>query len=309
MLNELRCRQCGATELRDLGAIPSAASFAGQELEPPWPGGRLLACQHCALAFRHPLMPPDEYRRLYASAPAQVWSGDECRIDRLKVLQAVAAHAKSGTVLDIGCFDGSLLAALGPTYSKFGVEPSAAARAVAEARGVRVIADWIEDLRPGEWQFDVITLVDVIEHVPDPRALLLRLIRLLAPTGVVIVSTGSIDADAWRRAGGRYWYCGIPEHISFVGRAWAEHLARNEGLAALTSDLFPHRRLPAEKREAGARIVKRGIEVSNLKLRLAALLPIDPSRKHPRHSFGEPGLFDDHVLIQFRFAHTRHPRR
>jgi SAM-dependent methyltransferase len=132
--------------------------------------------------------------------------------------------------LSVGCYDGVLLGTLGPKYRKFGVEASAAAAREAQRRGIDIVAPRIRDLAAVDHHFDVVCAVDVIEHVADPRAFVQMLVQRLAPGGTLIISTGSIDTPAWRFAGGGYWYCSYPEHISFISPAWATSVARELGL-------------------------------------------------------------------------------
>lgn len=56
-----------------------------------------------------------------------------------------------------------------------------------------------DELRSGS--YDIITVFDVIEHVPDPQAFMDRLYDLLAPKGVIILTTPADDGGYyfWRR--------------------------------------------------------------------------------------------------------------
>lgn len=68
--------------------------------------------------------------------------------------------------------------------------------------------------------FDIITCIEVVEHLPDPRAAVELLSRLLRPGGLLLLSTGNLDSPLARWQGLQFAYC-IPEiHISlFTPRA------------------------------------------------------------------------------------------
>jgi SAM-dependent methyltransferase len=208
------CRLCGASDVEDLGAIPDGDYFAGRVLQERIPGGRLLRCNTCRSMFRHPVLPSSEYLRLYESGIPTQWSGDVGREDLRIIRSMVAAGSGTLRVLDVGCGTGDFLDSLPSGFLKFGVEPSPAA-AHAERRGINVLGQELQKLR-ADAQFDVITIIDVIEHVADPGSLLTEAYCRIAPGGKIIVSTGDPELPLWWRVlKSRFWYASFPEHLSF----------------------------------------------------------------------------------------------
>src|SRR5690242_7177080 len=121
----------------------------------------------------------------------QHWQYDECSRTPLE----------GKTALDVGCGAGLLaepLARLGATVT--GLDASAelisVARGHAEASGLEI------DYRAGELnelegRFDLITCMEVIEHVADPAAFVGALGKRLAPGGLLIMSTP--NATGWSK--------------------------------------------------------------------------------------------------------------
>ena len=97
------------------------------------------------------------------------------------------------TALDVGCGAGLLaepLARLGAKVTAVDAAPELidAARAHAVGQGVDIDyrATAVEQI---EGQFDLVTSMEVIEHVADPAAFLKALAARLAPDGLLILST------------------------------------------------------------------------------------------------------------------------
>lgn len=97
------------------------------------------------------------------------------------------------SALDVGCGAGLLsepLARLGATVTAIDAAPEviAVARDHAVAQGLAI--DYrAADILDLEGQFDLITCMEVIEHVADPAAFVAALSKRLAPDGLLILST------------------------------------------------------------------------------------------------------------------------
>src|SRR5437868_744333 len=113
----------------------------------------------------------------------QHWQCDECSRTPLEGRSA----------LDVGCGAGLLcepLARLGATVTGIDAAPEviAVARDHAVAQGLAI--DYrAADILDLEGQFDLITCMEVIEHVADPAAFVAALSKRLAPDGLLILST------------------------------------------------------------------------------------------------------------------------
>jgi 2-polyprenyl-6-hydroxyphenyl methylase/3-demethylubiquinone-9 3-methyltransferase len=102
----------------------------------------------------------------------------------------------SGEILDIGCGAGLLAEALARSgFAVLGLDAAAAAIAAAEAHALgqdlplRYRTGRVETLIAEQLTFPVITALEVIEHVPDPAGFLAGLEAVLAPGGLLVVST------------------------------------------------------------------------------------------------------------------------
>ena len=121
-------------------------------------------------------------------------------------VRAVRALGLRGSLLDVGCGDGVLMARVAPFFDRVtGVDADARAvhLAVEKLRGAsncdaqQVASD---DLPFADGAFDVVTSADVIEHLPDPGHHLREIARVLAHGGALVLTTPQWRPDgAWDR--------------------------------------------------------------------------------------------------------------
>ena len=107
------------------------------------------------------------------------------------ILHLVSQLAPAGaSVLDIGCGTGFTLEALAARFDAWGLEPDAAVRArVRPSVMHRVLAGDTRDRSAlGNRSFDVVLLLDVLEHVEDDRAELASAAAALAPGGKLVIT-------------------------------------------------------------------------------------------------------------------------
>jgi 2-polyprenyl-6-hydroxyphenyl methylase/3-demethylubiquinone-9 3-methyltransferase len=102
----------------------------------------------------------------------------------------------AGEILDIGCGAGLLSEALaGRGFPVLGLDAAEAAIRAAEAHAagrdlpLRYRAGRLEMLVEEEARFPVVTALELIEHVPDPARFLGLLATVVAPRGLLFIST------------------------------------------------------------------------------------------------------------------------
>ena len=100
------------------------------------------------------------------------------------------------SVLDIGCGGGLVsepLARLGASVTGIDPAPENIEAAKVHAEGARVKVDYrvatAEEIAAEGVTFDAVLLLEVIEHVPDVRAFLKLVARLVNPGGAMVLST------------------------------------------------------------------------------------------------------------------------
>lgn len=180
---------------------------------------------------------------------------------RLRWLHRHAPLTPGTRLLDVGCGTGGFLDLArrrhGVDCAGVELDPVLAARAA--DRGLRVAtADFTE--HPEE-TFDVVTMFQVLEHLPDPEAALARAFGLLRPGGALCVEVPVADCLA-RRLFGRYWFPLLPPYH--------RHLCTRRSLRLLAARAAPG------SREAAATSVYLPGEYL-----VSAVLPVAPLLPHP----------------------------
>ncbi|HUG17041.1 MAG TPA: class I SAM-dependent methyltransferase, partial [Thermomicrobiales bacterium] len=210
------CPVCGGHEADP--ALTLVDRFAPPEERAPFP---LARCRDCGLLRLHP--PPDArtlreaYTAFYAPHTRPGLSGRaKGLLERWSVRRLSAHFATPKRVLDIGCATGDLLLAIRDAGNErvVGVEPVAAAVAVARSRGLTIHHATIEEAGFSDESFDTVVLSHTLEHVPDPGATLREVRRVLAPGGAVILWLPNVESLEARLL--KTWWIGYdaPRHLT-----------------------------------------------------------------------------------------------
>jgi 2-polyprenyl-6-hydroxyphenyl methylase / 3-demethylubiquinone-9 3-methyltransferase len=162
-----------------------------------------------------------------------------------------AANLSGLSVLDIGCGGGLVcepLARLGARVT--GIDPAAeniaAAKAHASAAGLNIAYEvaTAEELAARRQRYDVVLLLEVVEHVPDVPAFIKTVAPLVKPGGMMILSTLNRTLKAyalaivgaelilrWLPVGTHQWQRFVkPEELASALSAEGLTLAGTEGL-------------------------------------------------------------------------------
>lgn len=150
-----------------------------------------VRCAGCGLLYVNPQPTDGELAELYATYD----HGDQWRVHEEHFNHAVCREIRrfrrSGLVLDVGCGSGNFLRVMRDGgFSATGVERSESGWSYATGtHGLDVFHGSIEEFirSRGRHSFDVITLLNVLEHLKQPREMLLSLAGISSPGGLLVV--------------------------------------------------------------------------------------------------------------------------
>jgi SAM-dependent methyltransferase len=186
--------------------------------------GMIVRCRACEFGFRALRPAEEEISALYRQLDASVYESES--LGRAKTanrhLKIVQRFIQTGRMLDVGCASGAFLcSAADAGWIVVGVEPAdvlcAKARQRLGGRGEVLCAPLQKaDLPPAS--FDVLTLWDVLEHVPDPVAFMRHCMSLLKPRGYLFANVPDLDSIQARFLGKR-WPLLLAEHLNYFNRS------------------------------------------------------------------------------------------
>lgn len=171
--------------------------------------GRHVKCKNCHLIYMNPMEEASKTNEYYFKAKnthAPTIRESYLRTAKSQV-HLIQKYASGTNLLDIGCAQGFFLfSASQAGYTAKGIEISQDAAEYARMEfGLDVEAKPFEELRFADNHFDVVTLWQVLEHVPYPLVILREVHRILKPGGLLVVSTPNIEGIPAKILRKRWW--------------------------------------------------------------------------------------------------------
>ena len=166
----------------------------------------------------------DGYADYLASEPV-------LRREFAKIVDFIRGYCASGKLLELGCAYGFFLREARHHFQVAGIELSEDAAAYARAHGLDVIGGIAEKANLERFgRLDVIVLLDVIEHLPDPLQTLQLCREHLSHRGIIVLTTGDFGALAARMAGSNWRLMTPPQHLWYFTAESMEGLAARLGM-------------------------------------------------------------------------------
>jgi 2-polyprenyl-3-methyl-5-hydroxy-6-metoxy-1,4-benzoquinol methylase len=195
----------------------------------------LHRCSECRFIFADPSSVHELVALYERLDDPEYESTQDTRALQMRWLLDLTCRARPAarTWLDIGAGAGLLVSlARARGLDASGVEPShSLVQAAQHLHGIELHQGIFPHPDLAGRRFDVISLVDVIEHVSDPVGLLRACREALTPDGVVLVVTPDVSSVLARRLGPHWWHFRLA-HVGYFDRATLGRAARNAGLDA-----------------------------------------------------------------------------
>jgi SAM-dependent methyltransferase len=227
------CPLCGARDLRTLrtgDCTPHPLYKPVLARTMTW-----LQCGDCTHVFTDGYFSPELATIVFGQTQESQqpgWGFEEQRYASARIVEHVANFVDSGAWLDVGFGNGSLLL----TAEEWGFTPVGLdlRRSSVEAmQRLGIVEVHCRDIADFDWAdaFSVISMADVLEHMPFPKVGLESVRRLLRPDGILFLSMPNYNCAAWRLldATGVNPYWGEFEHFHNFSRARLYSLLKEMG--------------------------------------------------------------------------------
>lgn len=284
-MNAFRTAAATSAEVANAAPLPCPAcgETAEQRLRFHVNGCDILQCKACGLgrteaaAFDPDAYYTEDYFSGRHSDGYSDYRGAEpvLRREFARSVDFVRRFRADGRLLELGCAYGFFLAeAAAGGFAVNGIELAQDAVEHCRRSGLDVlhgVADAANLRRIGP--VDVVVLLDVIEHLPDPRETLALCCEQLNPGGIIMITTGDFGSPAAKLTGAKWRLMTPPQHLWFFTQASMQRMADSLGLAVEHLDrpwkivpasliAFQLRRMLGLRGVAAARASRLGIPIN-----------------------------------------------
>lgn len=210
----------------------------------------IVECLDCGLRALKPMPSLDELvcineETVHPFFSACLEDEESYRVYFARKLDDLRRYVASGRLLDVGCGAGFFLdSARDRGYDVAGVDLSPIPVAYArDTLRLDVTVGSLYDYQAPSGAFDVVTIFQTIEHDPDPAALSAELFRVLAPGGLLVITTPAADGFVARAMGKRWFGYRNVEHVSFFTRQSLRYALERAGFEIVLLEVEHGKRL------------------------------------------------------------------
>jgi len=240
------CTLCGGGRLalrfaaRGEAAAADATAWRctsfGHRTHPP-----IWSCGDCGLLFQWPMPAASDLARAYADVVDPLYMAErENRILTFRKVVRALGPAGGRHLLDVGAYCGYFLeVARERGFRAEGLELSRWAADHARRSGFTVHSEPLVQRARAGTRYDVLTMWDVLEHLPDPREELRAARALLGPGGRLHLSTIDTGSLIARLLGAR-WPWLMDMHLVYFDRATLSALLEETGFRVLSIRTYSH---------------------------------------------------------------------
>ncbi len=222
-LEYICCNICGSSEYKIIHEARKKdianTKFSLGVLHPNY--GRIVRCKKCGLVYANPRPDIKELIQSYSQLEDLGYSSQ--MNSRIKTFQQVEKlierYAIKGRLLDVGCASGYFLyVAQKSGWQIEGVEVSQnLAKQAEHLLKIKIKLGTLEDAKFPANYFDIISMFDVFEHLPQPVETLQEINRIMKPNGILVINFPAIDS-IFAKLMGRHWWFLLEDHLYYFDR-------------------------------------------------------------------------------------------
>lgn len=196
---------------------------------------RIVQCRQCGLVYTNPRRRPAEILNDYEAVVEPRYideqGGRVLTFQRnIRPLEALIPSTNGHRLLDVGAHVGIFVqVAQERGWDAWGLEPSKWAAEEGQKRGINMIQGTLHQAELDPASFDVVTMWDVAEHLPDPLADFTEAARVLKPDGILCIHSMNIES-LFAHAMGKHWPWLVEMHLYYYSPQTLTALVEKAGL-------------------------------------------------------------------------------
>jgi len=210
---------------------------------------RIVKCKNCGLVFVDPQPEKEEIEQFYKThqnfylerynrKKISKLKRSEKDIKRIQKFLKSKCNFSKISLLDIGCGCGFLLKSASDIgWDVCGIDISESEVKYAKTQfGVNAkVAHFPEEVNLPHYFFNVITMFDLIEHLPNPFKGLKKCFHLLYPGGFLVIGTPNIQHFKAKRLKEKWLDLKPPEHLFYFSFSTLKSLCEKAGFKYIGS--------------------------------------------------------------------------
>jgi len=200
---------------------------------------RWMGCADCGHVFTNGYLTPEAAAVVFSATNDSQKLGTDIERQRpvsARIVEKVRIWRQAGKWLDVGIGNGSLLFTA-EEYGYHVVGVDLREKNVGGIRGLGYEAYCCPFEELIGCQYNVISMADVLEHMPDPRSALIAASKMLSGSGVLFLSMPNMDSRVWKYldATGSNPYWNELEHYHNFGFARLSALLEESGFTVCSN--------------------------------------------------------------------------
>lgn len=213
----------------------------------------IVKCQECGLVYLNPRPDNEEIKKYYPPSYHSRAQKGVVDIEKTKIwgipwreamdrkVKPILKYKNEGSILDIGCGDGSLLKYMKELgWQSYGIDMNeGSSRYAREVLGLDVLCGRLEETDYPQEFFDVIILFHVMEHLNNPSEALKRIYSLLKKDGFLFIEVPNFNSFEARVFRSKWVGIAAPVHLYHFTPRTLEKMLWNCGFESVESGFIP----------------------------------------------------------------------